>query len=192
MNTRRLAVAVPAMLLTATAACGIPAEEAPRGITAPNGRYDAAASARPATGAPGSIAETVYFVADSRLTAITRSVGTYPDLATHLQHLLSGPTIQEAAAGLSSALTGTTTIGEVRPNGAEAIVSVGDSPEGSSRSDEALAFGQIVCTLASRPGTAVVSFTRDGQPLGVPRADGSLSEGALTCGDYTGLLTDGG
>ncbi|GAB7044692.1 hypothetical protein JCM9533A_85430 [Catenuloplanes niger JCM 9533] len=177
-------------MLTAVAACGIPPETAPRDIAPPNGRYDAAASARPDTGTPGAIAETVYFVADSRLSAVTRSVDAYPGLAEHLQHLLSGPTAQETAAGLSSALTGTTTIGEVRPNGAEAVVTVGDPPDGSSRSDEALAFGQIVCTLATRPGTAVVSFTRDGQRLRVPRADGSLSEGALTCGDYAGLLAE--
>jgi hypothetical protein len=185
---RALALAIPPIILLTATACGIPAEDGPRRISPPNGRYDATATAPPTTGTPGEVAETIYFVRDTRLTVVTRRVDAYPGISDHLRHLLDGPTGPEAAAGLSSALTGTTTIGDVRPNGAEAVITVGETPDGSSRSDEALAFGQIVCTLAERPGTAVVSFERDGEPLGVPRADGSLAQGALTCADYSGLL----
>jgi hypothetical protein len=68
-------------------------------------------------------------------------------------------------------------------------VDIGERPAEAGRSDTALAFGQIVCTLATRPSAAAVGFTHSGQPLGVPRADGSLSPGLLTAADYATLLS---
>lgn len=189
VTARTVIAALSCLVLLAS--CGIPAEDAPRDISAPNGRFDAASAPPPSTGTAGSVDETLYLIRESRLTAVRRGVTVYPTLEEHLRHLIAGPAAVEQRAGYSSALTGSTTIGAARSNGAEAVVSVGDPPDDSGRSDEALAFGQIVCTLAARPDTAVVSFERDGVPLGVPRADGSLTEGALTCADYAGLTASG-
>jgi hypothetical protein len=57
------------------------------------------------------------------------------------------------------------------------------------RSDEVLAYGQMVCALTSQGAdVGTVSFASGGQPLAVPRADGSLVAGALTIADYADPL----
>lgn len=70
----------------------------------------------------------------------------------------------------------------------QASVQVVKPDEGTARSDEILAYGQIVCTLTGRFDVSAVSFTRDGKPLEVPRADGTLTSEPLRGSDYAGLL----
>ncbi|MBM0224706.1 hypothetical protein JNW87_03160 [Micromonospora sp. ATA51] len=45
--------------------------------------------------------------------------------------------------------------------------------------------------MVARDDIDTVAFTRRGQPLGVPRADGSLSEQPLTAAEYTALTVPG-
>jgi hypothetical protein len=70
-----------------------------------------------------------------------------------------------------------------------ATVSIAMPTEQGARSDEVLAYGQIVCTLTSQGAeVGTVSFVTGSEPLAVPRADGSLADGSLTIADYAGLL----
>ena len=58
--------------------------------------------------------------------------------------------------------------------------------------DEQLhAVGQLVCTLTAQPGVGLVSFTLDGSPVDVPRADGSLTDRPVSRDDYGELLEPG-
>lgn len=50
------------------------------------------------------------------------------------------------------------------------------------------AVGQMVCTLTAQPGVGLVSFTLDGSPVDVPRADGSLTDRPVSRDDYAELL----
>jgi hypothetical protein len=50
-----------------------------------------------------------------------------------------------------------------------AVITLGDRAGQGFRSDEVLAFGQIVCTMTSLPEVGTVSFVADGAPLWVPR-----------------------
>lgn len=61
-------------------------------------------------------------------------------------------------------------------------------PDNTGRTDDVLALGQIVCTLTSVAGVDTMTFTHDGIPIAVPRADASLSPGPLTFGDYATLV----
>lgn len=69
---------------------------------------------------------------------------------------------------------------------AHVVVDVPD--DGAGRSDEILAFGQIVCALTSRDDVTTVAFLREGKSLGVPRADGSLPDQPLVRADYAPLI----
>jgi hypothetical protein len=141
-----------------------------------------------ASPAPGVPVELLYLVRDTGLVPVRRSAERLPAIDEQLQHLLSGPTSAEREVGYTSALTGITVTGMVEVRGGDATVEIGNRSDGAGRSDEVLAYGQIVCTLTSRADVDTVSFLHDGQPLRVPRADASLSGGRLTGADYADLV----
>jgi len=175
--------------LAAVAGCGVPVDAEPRAVDPPNGAYPGLSAAAP--NRPGAISERLCLVRNELLSAVTRSVQQTVSLTMHLQLLLEGPTEAERDAGFTSALTGTTPVQAVSQARGIVTVNIGDRPEDTGRSDDVLGFGQIVCTLTTRPDVAAVAFTQNERPLGVPRADGSLSPGPLTAADYADLLTPG-
>ena len=181
-----LTAAVVAGLL---AGCGVPVEGEPRTVEPPRGPFAAAGSPTPVPPPEaGTVAQPLYFVRGDRLVAVLRRVRTVPTVPEHVADLVAGPTRAEADAGLASALGGNTVIAAVRLEGTRAVVELDDPPEGGGRSDEVLAVGQVVCTLTARADVATVSFRHEGQPLGVPRSDGSLSQAPLTVADYAALV----
>ncbi|GAA2597207.1 hypothetical protein GCM10010435_90610 [Winogradskya consettensis] len=178
---RRVLVVLLALTL---AGCGVPLDSSPRSIETP-GRIDA--SGNPVPDEAGSAVLRLYLVRDGRLVRVPRRVTTVLGPRQQLAILLAGPTAEESADGLTSALT-TMTVTDVDLLDRRATITIGDRPDQLVRSDEVLAFGQIVCTLTSQTEVGTVSFISGGEPLRVPRADGSLADGALTIADYNGLL----
>ncbi|MEV4511141.1 GerMN domain-containing protein [Dactylosporangium sp. NPDC049525] len=187
MIVRRPLLALALCFATMTA-CGVPTEDHPRTFTPPGGRSASAPSATTsaATGAPKQI---LYLVRDGRLVVVHRLTASDPTISQQLESLLAGPTESERKAGLTSALTGITVTGHVRLDRGQADVEIDTPPDGTGRSDEVLAYGQVVCTLTTRNDVNAVTFTHGGEPLGIPRADGSLAEGPLTAADYAALIT---
>jgi hypothetical protein len=171
----------------AVGGCGVAAEDQPREIDPPRGPFPAFGSPAPSSPETGAAAEPLYFVRAGKLVAVIRRVRVAPTLPQHVQHLLAGPTDAERGAGLTGTLNGSIVVSGVTLSAGQVTVDVGDDPDESVRSDEVLAFAQIVCTLTARPDVTSVVFRHDGRPLGVPRADGSLSTAGLTAADYTAL-----
>jgi spore germination protein GerM len=167
--------------------CGVRTESKPRDFDPPPGPGPVAGTPAPSSQQAGTAAEPLYFVRTDRLVAVIRRIPIAPTLQQQMDHLLAGPTEAERRAGLSSTLAGNITVTKVRLAEGEAMIEVGDDSDQSGRIDAVLAFGQIVCTLTARLDVGTVTFQRDGQAIGVPRADGSLSTGGLTAADYTAL-----
>lgn len=168
------------------AGCGVPSQDEPHEVDLP--RKPLTETSAPAGAEPvGEVAEVLCLTRESRLAQVVRRVDAVPDPQRQLDQLVAGPTAHEQARGLSTALATTALTIEVGA-GMSAVVEVGASAEGTARSDEALAYGQIVCTLTSRPDVTTVTFRRAGQPLQVPRADGTLSSDPLRQADYRDLL----
>lgn len=182
--TRRLAGPAAVLLLAVLAGCGVPAETTPRRPDPPGGVHRTTPPTTPASPTAGPVVERLCLVKDDKLVIVKRRTGSEPTVDAQLRHLLAGPTESESDAGLTSALTGTNVVSGIDLAGTEAIIEVGDSLDGPSRSDQVLAYGQIVCTLDSRTDVNGVLFVRQGQPLGIPRGNGSLSNGPLTATDY--------
>jgi hypothetical protein len=188
MTGRRLALVTAAVAIAALAGCGVPPEREPRPIDPPRGPFQALASTPPAATATGSIPERLFLVKDGMLVAVTRRVEREPTVDELVADLLNGPTDSEGDAGITSALLGGQVISDVRVDSGRASVELAEPIEGAARTDEVLAYAQLVCTLTARPDVSGVVFTRDRQAVGVPRADGSLSPGPLTAGDYAPLV----
>ncbi|PRY20130.1 GerMN domain-containing protein [Pseudosporangium ferrugineum] len=168
--------------------CGLPAEDQPHRVELPRRALTSPASQGPTTEPPGEVVEVLCLVRDGRLVQTVRRVGAAPTPQRQAEHLAAGPTEVERATGLTTALATTSLTVDVPAGGTEARVDVAETDESNARSDETIAYGQIVCTLTSRADVSSVVFTRAGEVLQVPRADGSLSRGPLRADDYASLI----
>ncbi|MBN1171823.1 MAG: GerMN domain-containing protein [Micromonosporaceae bacterium] len=182
---------VLAIALLHLAGCGVPVEDEPRQITPPRSQFAPHGSLTPEPADSGTVEEHLCFVRDAKLVVVVRRVAGYPVPSAHLRHLVSGPNEAERTTNLVNPLSDGNIAAEVRIDGTEAIVEFRAEVDTTVRTDEILMYGQIVCTLTTRPDTTGVSFYQEGQRLGIPRADGSLSQGPLTRIDYEELIVDG-
>ena len=178
--------AVGLAVSAATVACGVPVQFEPHPVQLP-GRSTPTASQTPPT--QGELTQILYLIKDGQLVTVTRGTPEPPTASEQLASLLSGPTSAEQEQGLSSALLGTDLGLTVHSSNGRAVVELATSLEGSGRTDDILAFAQIVCTLTSRDDIHSVTFTRAGEPVEVPRADSSLTRDPLTAADYQSLIT---
>ncbi|MCM4085048.1 GerMN domain-containing protein [Paractinoplanes hotanensis] len=187
MNRRLAALATTALLL---AGCGVPAEQTPRELPPSRGLSEPSEPAGPAEPqrSEGTVAQPIYFVRNDKLVAVIRRIHTPATVDDLRQALHAGPTDAEEDADITSVLTGTLTITGIRISGTRATVEVIDNLTDINRTDKILAFGQIVCTLTSRPKVTTVTFLRNGQPLDIPRGDGSLSGQPATAEHYRALI----
>jgi spore germination protein GerM len=172
-------------LVLAVSGCGVPVDRTPREINDIRVPYRSGA---PAAQSAGQQIERLCFVQNGKLVRVARRVPVELLPAAKVRDLLAGPTAQESDNGLTTALTATTGV-TVVVDGVRATVDVGGGrlAEGLG-TDDVLAFGQIVCTLTSQFQIGTVTFTSEGQPLSVPRADASLTDGPVTIADYVALL----
>jgi spore germination protein GerM len=164
-------------------ACGVPAQDEPHPVTLPRRPLNTTASAT--TGEPaGEVAQVICLTRDDRLVETVRRSGAGLGPQRQLDLLVAGPTPAEQAQGLTTALAATVLRVTVPAGSTTAAVEISVPEEGAGRIDEAVAYGQIVCTLTARPDIAAVRFLRDGQPLQVPDGDGAVTGAPLTAADY--------
>lgn len=186
-NGRRVLTSVILVGLSLSS-CGLRPDPHPRALGAdavPRG-----VQGRPPQASTGTMRILVYFSRDTVLVAVPRAVRSGSDPSTALQSLTAGPSRREQDAGIVSAVSATTfgpqvTVG---PDGVAVVDSPGTEKDSSGRTDEVLAFAQVVLTLTSLPDVQAVSFRREGRPLPVPRGDGTLNADPLTRRDYADLL----
>ncbi|WP_433204010.1 GerMN domain-containing protein [Dactylosporangium sp. CS-047395] len=171
-------------IVLAAGGCGVPTDRDPRPIepSVTIGSYEGPM----ANPSPGAFVERLYLVRDNQLVPVDRRVSALPSPQRHVEDLVTGPTPQERAADLDSALAGTSYITGVQLRNGTAVVGLAvDNP---IRNDETLAYGQIVCTLAARADIVGVRFAKDGRTIEVPRGDGALTSDLLTDADYQSLI----
>jgi spore germination protein GerM len=130
----------------------------------------------------------IYLVRAERVVATHRPVPDPITLQRTVQALLSGTTPAEAGRGLRSALPGALRLHRVEQTGTTAIVDLTSGLSTVSSQEQALALAQLVYTVTTRPGVRALRVLVDGQRVEVARADGTLTNGDLTRGDYRPLL----
>ncbi len=184
----RSAASLGVTLALLAAGCGISAESQPRTLDPGSAPFRSVGQS-PTAAPSGAGRALVYLVRDGAIVAVVRRVPDPPSPDAVLAALVAGPSGRESDAGLTTAVLSGITLDQ---QGIDARVAYVDVPASSAtesgRNDEVLAFAQIVVTLTALPNVTGVRFLRDGQPLDVPRADGSLAQIPLTRRDYTDLL----
>jgi spore germination protein GerM len=188
-RTTSVAAAVIVVLAGVTAGCGLPANQHLQRVDPSTVPFDLLATAPPGTPAPqasGPVTR-VYFVRNTHLVTATRRVisENIPGQAVRL--LLLGPTVQEAAAGLTSDIPAQTKL--ISLDLAASVATVDLSPEFGTvgGSDQVLAVAQIVYTLTASKLIDAVRFAINGKPIEVPDGSGSLASTPRTRADYRDL-----
>ena len=177
-------------LLAGLAACGVPAEEGPR-VIAPTADNALPTAAPTPLGPAGGAEVTFCLTRDEQLVEVTRRVTRVPDVGDSIEDLLAGPTEEESALGLGTALGGAPVVTDVRLDDSVAVLTLRSDAREGSRTDDVLALGQVVCTLTARKDVTGVAFEQDGERVAVPRGDGSLTREPLRIGDFEVLRPPG-
>jgi spore germination protein GerM len=141
-------------------------------------------------GDSNTIAVTVYFTEKGAIRPETRRVPRTPRIgAGTLEALLAGPTANESARDLTTAIpAGTSLLGLVIDQG---LAKVNLSSRFSAAADTgsvAVRVAQVACTLASFPSIKGLLISLEGRPLSVPVGDGTLTDRPVTCANYPRYL----
>ncbi|RZU32589.1 GerMN domain-containing protein [Blastococcus saxobsidens] len=178
--TRRLAAG---LLLTAVAlgGCGVPTQQHPEvlGVPAPEAPADPAATL-------GGQEAQIWLVRGARLEAVSRPVSP-ADVPTVLQALLAGPTPEEAASGLRTALA-PQTLQDSGPTPEDQVVTLDVTREftGLVGGNQQLAVAQLVWTATQFPTVDRVRFSTEGEPLEVP-TDRGLTDRPVGRADHASV-----
>jgi hypothetical protein len=183
--------------LVALAGCGVPTGSAPERIAASDVPYGLAERATPTqaplSGQPAADDPRVYLVAaDDRLVPKGRDVGQgsrEERLGELLSSLAEGPTKEERAEQLATALQPGVELTVTEMDGTEVTIDIGGVEGTQSPEESRRAVGQIVLTATSLPGVEMVRLTTDGQRVDAPLPTGELTSRPLTADDYQVLLT---
>lgn len=184
------------LLFTVLAGCGVPTgDRAETMEDVPFGLLDPEASEPAETLAPPEgPAVQIYLVDPSglRLVPVERRLGegeaSLPDV---VEVLLAGPTRAERRQGLTTAFIEEDAVGSSDLVGGVASVDLTQQFTVLDGPTQRLAIAQMVLTLTSRPGVGRVSFTLGGQPIDIPRGDGTLAQGSVARDNYRELLPGG-
>ncbi len=170
--------------------CGVPADSGPRVIAndnVPPGLLDRDPVVAPTSVVPHAGTITVFLVSGERLAGVARETPAPPGSEAALQSLLVGPTREEVASGLRSAIGVDAGVTVTGVDAGRARVELGRLLSTTAASDQVLAIAQIVYTLTNIPGTIAVAFTIDRAPVEVPRADRTLTAGPVGRADFADL-----
>ena len=184
-------------VLVGSAACGVPTGSAPTTIAPADVPYGLAAPASPPSAAPSSVprdeAGWAYLVGpDEALLPRARDTGTGSP-AERLEELLSGlaagPTEEEQAQGLSTALPQGLELSVTGIDAATATIDLSGAATLPSGEDSRRAVAQLVLTATSLPGVEAVLLTSDGKPVEAPLPSGELTDLPLSPADYGVFLS---
>lgn len=169
--------------------CGVPTADHPStaaGDAVPYGLLDVGEAATTTLPELASAATTIWLVVEVGVVPVTREVAAPATLARAFEALATAATGAEGRLGLRSAVPE----GSVNDVGVTAGVATVDLSEEFVRAaprEQLLALAQLVYTATELESVEVVRFTLAGQPIEVPRGDGSVSEGPVTRADFRAL-----
>jgi hypothetical protein len=183
VKRRQPAVAVACLLLLVAAGCGVRSQSDAQRVSAHDVPFGLAESAPATSEAPQPHVVTIFLVRGSRLTPVTRSAAAVTAFDA-LEALLDGVTPDEARNGYSTAVPVGTRSNHLSVRNGIATVDLAGEFLQTNVGDSALGIAQIVQTVTRFPDVSAVRFRLDGQPVGIPKGDGSITTSAVTASDY--------
>ena len=177
-------------LAVALTACGVPADDAPRGVSP----GDVAAAGRDTTATDQFSVpvgrQAVFFLLHEQLHAVARPAdggGRAGRVRSALRELFEGPTATEAGGGSRSALPPTVELLGVDVSSTFATVDMNAEFAGLPGDVQVQALAQIVYTATAVGGVRWVRIALDGELAAAPVAGGELTEEPLRRADYAAV-----
>lgn len=182
-----------AVVIVLSAACGIPNDARPRPLpeeAVPFGLLDQTTTTTTVAipSVPAVLAD-VFLVGQERLARVQRQVPAPVSLDKVLAALLDGPTSDEAASGLRTALGPEAALRSASTAGGIASLDLSESFLQVEGRDHILALAQLVFTATALPGVGAVEFKLAGSPVEVPTGDGTLKYGPIRRTDFAALAS---
>jgi hypothetical protein len=143
-------------------------------------------SAPDGPGGPGGQA-TIFLDGGAGLVPVVRELDEPARPADVLRALVAGPTPEEEAFGVQTAITSGKAALSVRTDGTLAVVELGDAFF-SQGADQVTALAQIVFTLTGLEPITRIRFLVGAEPAEVPRADGVLTAEPVGRADFAPLV----
>jgi spore germination protein GerM len=139
---------------------------------------------------PTLLALEVWFTRGGGLVAVRRThTPTRLVATTAMDALLAGPTADERAAGLTSAVpTGTRLLGIAIHNGVATVDLTPEYQAGAGSRSMQTRLGQVVYTLTQFPTVQKVRFNLNGSPVNVFSSEGIVLDHPVGRADYANLL----
>ena len=180
--------------LALLAGCGAPSGGDLRPLTEVPYNLMSPATAAPSSAlAPSYAKPVVFMVKDDVLVPASAPIPAAADdaatvVGATLAKLAEGPSEDERARGLSTALGPDVGITLSRIDGATAVIDIRAGDQVPTAGRLPLAVGQVVLTAVSVPGIDSVLLTAEGKPSEAPLPGGALTGRALVAADYDSLV----
>ncbi len=183
MSLRRLVVLLLSVgLMLTVGGCSVRDEQKPHALD------DLALSPEPVP-AEAQVDEaagiSLFLVSDQRLASVQRSAPTTVTAA--IEALLDGPRETEAARNLRSAIPPGTSLLGVSVSSATVTIDLSAEFTSVVGPEQILASAQVVYTATAIAGVDRVDLLIGGAPVAVARADGTLTSGPVSRGDFEAL-----
>jgi spore germination protein GerM len=131
----------------------------------------------------------IFFLRDEKIATVHRTVPkTQQVAAAAMAELLAGPTAEDAAAGMTTAIPdGTEYIGTTIDQGVATVDLSGEFESGGGSLSMAARLAQVVYTLTQFPTVDFVTFTLDGEPVDVFGGEGIVLDRPVGRKDFEDL-----
>jgi spore germination protein GerM len=130
---------------------------------------------------------TLFLVQGERLAPVQRELPAPVSVESVLEALAAGPTATEVELGLRTALLAPGLMRSGGVSGGIATIDLGQPFTEISGRDQIVALAQIVSTVTGLPGVGRASFTLEGNPVGILRGDGAVTNESVSRDDYATL-----
>jgi len=174
-------MALAGLVLAAAGGCGVRNDGAPRALAdkaIPYGLLEEApaTTVRPARPSVPTATVNVYFVSGAHVIPVRREVNAPGSVPKALTALLFGPTEDESARGIRSAINPAAATQARAIDSATYLVDLSVEFAQGSTSEQALSVAQIVFTATDLPGVSGVRFSLNGVPIQVPTPSGASGD----------------
>ena len=192
MSGRRALAALLIAVMAVLVACGVPADETqPREIATDDVQFDLLAPSSTSTsttvGPGGEQSVEVFLLRNEQLAPVPRSVPAGSDARDVIRILLGGTQGNETTRGYGTAIPDGTDLLGTSLDAGTLTLDLSEELNAVQGERQMIAIAQMVFTATELAGIDGVRFQIEGEPVEVPKGDGTSTSAPVRQSDYPDL-----